>query len=342
MGSSKKKGQQRKAAKKALAAAAASGCVDSTISGGGGSSKIVAKVRSGDNKATKRFISGLTELGMDNMPLVSLEGSGVLSMVLEFLKRCEDETFDQVLSSVGGDLKSPAIWIHMLSTGSVNEPRCKLQIAESIGPLVRCFCNDIERIFFKSNKHWREGIAVFVSLVANVMKKNTADTTLENEKIIDTMLQYDGLVTSIVQMRFWSEHRPDIMQDLKTEGIAYEVIISMSREIIERLVLKAIEGESRNWLLEIICTTPIVNKAYDANCMVSYTAGLIRHLKTHSKERDALGEILLCLIREADCVDKDVISEIIDLGLNHTYDYALTYNVTLINPLITVGYHKKI
>ena len=50
MGSSKKKGQQRKAAKKALAAAAASsGGVDSSVSGGGGSSKIVAKVRIGDN-----------------------------------------------------------------------------------------------------------------------------------------------------------------------------------------------------------------------------------------------------------------------------------------------------
>jgi len=31
----------------------------------------------------------------------------VLPSVLDFLKRCEHETFGQVMASVGGDLKSP-------------------------------------------------------------------------------------------------------------------------------------------------------------------------------------------------------------------------------------------
>ena len=60
MGSSKKKGQQRKAAKKALSAAKVNGDgsgINDTVSGGGGySSKIVAKVRSGDNKVTKKLV----------------------------------------------------------------------------------------------------------------------------------------------------------------------------------------------------------------------------------------------------------------------------------------------
>ena len=86
MGASKKqRGKQRKAA--VLAAAANSG------SGGSSSSnKIVAKVRSGDNKVTKKL---LTPEGMANLTLISFSGyeqSGVLSVVLDFLNRCEDET----------------------------------------------------------------------------------------------------------------------------------------------------------------------------------------------------------------------------------------------------------
>jgi len=78
--SKKKKGKQRKAA--AAAAAANSGC-------GGGSSannKIVAKVRSGDNKVTKKLLTQPTEA---IIPLVI--SGGILSVVLESLNRCEDE-----------------------------------------------------------------------------------------------------------------------------------------------------------------------------------------------------------------------------------------------------------
>ena len=34
-----------------------------------------------------------------------------LPHVLNFLKRCEDETFDQVVDSVGGNLRSSVVWI---------------------------------------------------------------------------------------------------------------------------------------------------------------------------------------------------------------------------------------
>ena len=127
MGSSKKKGQQRKAAaKRAQSTETVASSINNSVSGdvasGGSNSKIVAKVRRGNNYATKklsftsqfkrfRAADMLAERGFRNL---SYEQSGILSIVLDFLNRCEDDTFHQVVSSVGGDLKSPASWIDIL------------------------------------------------------------------------------------------------------------------------------------------------------------------------------------------------------------------------------------
>ena len=269
--SKKKKGKQRKAA--VLAAAA---------NGSGGSNKVVAKVMSGDNKVTKKL---LTAEGVASLSLISYEHSGVLSIVLDYLKRCEDETFDSIMTSVGGDLKTPSTWIHILSRASYVEPSCKLQIAENIGPLISCFCNDTKRTFFKSNKCWREGIVLFVNLITNVMENGADANSLEDEKIIETMLLHDHLIRTIVQMGFWDVHRPDIMRELKAE-IRITNIIAISRQFVRLLVLTDMEGESRIRLLNTIGTTPIINKEYDPSCMISYTAELVRGLKTEQGIRE--------------------------------------------------------
>ena len=187
MGSSKKKGQQRKAAaKKALSAdtmnSGISGDINNSssgaVDGSGGSNKIVAKVRGGNNYATKKLTTTLHSVAG-----FSYEHSGALPAILEFLNRCEDETFEGIMNSVGGDLKSPSLWIQILVTATFVEPSCKLQIAENIGPLVSCMINDADRLLFKGNKHWREGIVPFINLVVNVME-NKDDKTLESEKLL--------------------------------------------------------------------------------------------------------------------------------------------------------------
>jgi len=83
-----------------------------------------------------------------------------LPHILNFLKRCEDETFDRVMSSVGGELVSPVPWIEVLLKTIEYAPGCSLQIATNIGPMVSCMCKDTERLFFKSNKLWREGFNI--------------------------------------------------------------------------------------------------------------------------------------------------------------------------------------
>ena len=62
-----------------------------------------------------------------------------LHPMLNFLKRCENETFHRVMNSASkGDLVSPVTWIEILMRAEELEPSCSLQIAANIGPLVKC------------------------------------------------------------------------------------------------------------------------------------------------------------------------------------------------------------
>jgi len=333
--SSKKKGQQRKAAaKKALSTdiGVTSGINSGSV--GGINCKSLAKIRSGDNKTTKKLLSEFPERYFQ-MASVSLEDSGVLSVVLEFLNRCEDETFQQVLSSVGGDLKCPSVWIKILAKGCYNnysEPSCKLQIAENIGPLVRCMVNDTERLFFKSNRLWKQGIVAFVNLVSNITQRQEKDgRVIENIQIVEALLQHEGLLRSIVQMGFWLEYRPDIVKELKSEGMHIAGIVTASRVLMVMLV-NEMEGESRPQLLDIIGTTPVMNKEYDSTCMISSVAGVVRRLKLiEERQRKGIFDVTQRLVREADCVDKGVITEVIDLGTNYTSDYECALSVALLS-----------
>ena len=156
----------------------------------------------------------------------------------------------------------------------------------------------------------------FVKLISNVME-NEDNNSLEDEKIIKTLLQHDDLIRTVVQMGFWDVHRPDIVKELKYEGLVSTDIVRASGILIEMLI-NGMEGESRIRLLKNIGTTPIVNKEYDSSCMVSYTAELVRGLKTED-QRDDTFQILQLLMREADCIDKDVVTEIIKLDTNAAF-----------------------
>jgi len=314
--SKKKKGKQRKAA--VLAAVA-----NNSGSGGGNSSsnKIVAKVRSGDNKVTKKL---LTAEGLASLSFSGYEQSGVLSVVLDFLNRCEHDTFDQVLSSIGGDLKKPSTWIGILLQASSIEPSCcSLQIAENIGPLVRCMCNDTERLFFKSNKHWREGIAGFAVLVLDMINVSINSERADGNIIVDTLLSHEGLLTSIVQWGFWRDHRPDIQKELRKKD--WDGIFDMSTERTILLLNDAWQRSEDRGIerLAIIGSAPIINKAYGATSMISFTSALIQHVMTEEWKRSELMtcfNTLLILIDEADCVDKEVITKLINVG-TITSDY---------------------
>ena len=80
----RERGKQRKAVKNLAAG-----------NGNDSITQIVAQVRKGDNKTTILLGNGSLELEKFNG--ISYEQSGILSVVLGFLNRCDHETFDGVM-----------------------------------------------------------------------------------------------------------------------------------------------------------------------------------------------------------------------------------------------------
>ena len=155
--------------------------------------KFVGDISRAQNNATESLISE------KNNPLdLSYEDSGILSSVLNFLKRCEDETFNRVIRSVKGDLVSPSVWINVLVRADASEPSCGLQIAKNIGPLVRCMINDTERVFFKSNKHWGYCMLVFAELIYKmILRRNVRkDKKMRLSNTFFSMRDYLNLLSS--------------------------------------------------------------------------------------------------------------------------------------------------
>lgn len=350
----KKRGQQRKAAQNEDAAAKALGRAASLsrpgerIVNSQDIEHIIAKISRDiekGNDAATRSIFDSSVSGIILQPRTQHKlNMKVMPYVLNFLKRSEDETFTRVLSRAGGDmgkkLKTPSTWIMALEsfvkTFDDNDKSILLQIAESIGPLIRCMCNDTERVFFKSNKHWREGILPFALLISRMVNTSTIGSTDEkstDNKLVDTLLSYDGLLSSIIQWGFWGEdHRPDITNELGNVicGTISDVcahVVSIGRDTIRMLVTNAasnsVSAKDKN-LLDTIGTIPIVSTEYDSNCMVSFVVGLIREVKKEGIPplEPYITSVLQPLMEEADGIDKDVIREMIDLGMNHVHDYA--------------------
>ena len=242
-----------------------------------------------------------------------------LPHVLNFLKRCDQETFAEVVASVGGDLVSPNTWIEVLLRTMEYEPGCGLQIAENIGPLVRCMSADAERLFFTSNKHWIEGIKSFVLLVYNLVRYSAVE-----KEVLNALLQQNGLFGSIVQWSFWADHRPDILEELVNAACGN--VVKFGENTI-RMLISIIYQRNKNWL-EKVGTTPIVSKAYDSTCMISYAEGLIQQMKTNGFDVSDL-QTIQQLIIGIDCVDKGVITETVDLGLNFTTEFTYAFSLAL-------------
>ena len=272
----------------------------------------------GDNSTTEI----LTKLTSEDVPTngicwpnISLDQSAVIAIVLHcFLGKCEDETLGKVV--VGGDLESPSLWIKVLSKAVELEPSCVGEISEKIGPLIRSMCNDMTRLFFKSNAHWKESIVPFVQLISDMIIFST------DWEVVNTLLKHEGLLASIIQWIFWDQDvRPDLVNELSVKKCTD--ITSIAKEVIGDLLKNAANNpstEDRHLLGRIGCM-PIVSKEYGPNCRISYMAELISFIKANEmKEKEHL-KILQSLLYAGDCIDKDVIMGIIDLGTNRLHDY---------------------
>ena len=266
--------------------------------------------------------------------------NGVLSVALNFLQRCEDETFAEVMLDVGGgDLISPESWIRILWRAATESSSCRTQIVSNIGTLVKCMCDDTKRQLFKSNKHWREGVLPFVQLISEMIYNSYQSDDSVDKTIITLLLQNKELLTSIVQWGFWrDDYRPDITSELSAEDC--EVIVSLGKNTTIFLLMEAVDmnelkdnSEYECWddlvlsdenlsLVQSIGIIPIISKSYDPTCMISNMVGMIHRLKNDSKSGLKLPlRTFRLLIMKADCVDEGVIGEMIDMGIWHSFDF---------------------
>ena len=320
MSSKRERGKQRKALKNL---AAANGIDNIT--------NTVALVRKGDNDATLLLADG----SLEESNGILYEQSGVLSTVFKLLKRCEDDTFVKVMLDIGGNLTTPKSWIRILIKAEAQEESCRLQIAQSIGPLVRCMCNDNTRLFFKSNKHWLDTIRAFVALIHNMILSGVSNLDKTEGKEMITLFQHEGLLTSIIHWGFWNEeYRPDIAKELETdEQIS---IVRLGKATVKRLIKVADkETEGGREGLELIGTTPIISEEYDPECSISLVVGLIRLTGIEGWSMDA-SKCLRLLVCDTGCrcVDKDVINELIDLGINTRDDKWAAHVAILLSFMI--------
>jgi len=352
MGAAKKKrGQQRKAAAKDFTTATNN---DTTGRSGGANigglsinkrqvikalnripqTKIIEMVQQGDPITTYALSESLIKG-------ISYQRSGILTSVLNFLGRCEFETFEEVMGNstfASQDLVSPSIWIKVLIKADEMEPNCALQIAENISPLVRSMCADTKRLFFGSNKHWVDSFYSFVSLISCLLSRMIIDSDeSESMRISKELLNHGNLLKTIVQWGYWGEYRSDIMNELPEVVTS---IVDIGKNLTKVLVKDVYErkdgtGSLSSYdagIINIIGTTPVINKEYDPNSMVSYTEGLIRQAKTTGDEDDFT--IIHFLVANVDCVDKRVIIELIDLGMNFTTDIGNAIRVMRISQSI--------
>jgi len=331
----KKKGQQRKAAKNQAMANYGVSSSRELAAKIEAETKFVEDVGKARNVQTRGLTLDIND--MNHSSTLTLSGmleqvpgqvhKRALPHILNFLKRCEQETFDQVVASVGGDLVRPVTWIEVLIKVVEYEPGCSLQIAESIGPLVSRMVNDTDCLLFKSNKHWTEGIRYFVWLIHDMVS-----SSMEDKEVLSTLLQHDGLLESIIQWSFWADHRPDLVEDLG--DAACEFVVTFGKNITRLLVNSIYQRrndeaiQQKNWLEKVGCT-PIVNKAYDPTCMVSYVEGMVQQMKTNEFDGSDL-QTFSQLTIGIDCVDKGVITETIDLGVNFATDYKCAFSLALI------------
>ena len=167
-----------------------------------------------------------------------------------------------------------------------------------------------------------EGVNCAVALLIYTILHYEGAPDQNLRKVMYALFQHEGLLKSIVQWGFWGENRPDIVKELGV--VKCELVVEWGRDATDVLIRNAevdAEDEVVNRIrLETIATTSIVSKEYDPNCMISYVAGVIRMMKAtgHSD----YFYVIMSFIGIIDCVDKGVITEVIDFGMNYSTDYA--------------------
>lgn len=257
---------------------------------------------------------------------------GLIQIILDILKQCGEKEFSQVLVATT-TVVSPVEYIGCLSQyvirdvmsgkrtpqDNIDDPVC-IEIAENIGPLVECMCDNETREFFKSKFFWYQSYSFFVMFVQNLV--------MMNSEAMNVLLQYeDGRLTCIlIQTLFFEKYRPDIMKDELAPKLmlggptchaALEIIqMHMSMITNEKGVGDRFIGEQSKKIYDI-GVTPVVCGSHDPNCSISFMRGLVDLLGDPAEATTKhICYYLLHLFSAAGCIGSDVIEGVIGLGMH--------------------------
>ena len=137
--------------------------------------------------------------------------------------------------------------------------------------------------------------------------------------------------------------RPDIPKESKSYLItkSIEIIEDFAHRATSKLIAMSIDKSlspfeqdhfTKDGLdqLKLIATTPVVSRAYDANCKVLYVIGMIHMLKGFKSDDPQDQDVFYTLFvftSNADCANNEVVAKVIDLGRSFTSNFDDANNV---------------
>ena len=286
-----------------------------------GPSRIVEDISKGKDLPTRACISLDGENVSDSLLRQEIVDAGLVGVVSKLLNRCQEEKFEDVLSDIGeGDLSCPDHWLHLLRNVAFAMPDAqklrdtRIQVAESLGPVVSCFVDDIKREFFNDNESWHRGIFPFIALLQNLVLE---------EATVPILRQYEGISDVVVQAMFYTECRNDIIEEAKQYSSSmtdpdYSQIAASAGYVVQEFVDACGEGDGANPTDEekerllYLATTSTINTNYEKTSK-AFAVGLVNLLERNTVLRSQLYWILnqfAC----ADCLDKEVIQSLVKYG----------------------------
>jgi hypothetical protein len=301
---------------------------------------ILEKVRLGDSEA----ITAVNNLATpDELAYRSkLVEGGLIGIYLDLLKKCDGTTFAELFGEEGGEkfVPSPIEWMGFLSNyvtslrrapqsnpddipGRNGDPIC-IEIAENLGPLIKCMRDDQKRELFGSKLFWYQTYPFFIIFVTNLV--------MMNNKAMPILLQYENgeFLKVMVQHLFINKYRDDIMKDdLAIKWILPRLYMSAdaaTRFVYLRIAMIVDEDDSlpgglftdeQTSKLYKIGVTPVVNESFDPNCNVSFMRGIVELVgqPTDDPTSKNIFYYFLSNLSVAGCVDADVINGVIRLGM---------------------------
>ena len=260
-----------------------------------------------------------------------LISAGLIQVLLSLLNQCEDEEFDTVRN--GGDVVSPVNWITILDMILEDDTSYAMEVAQNIGPLTRCMCDYNTRMMYKRNVLWYESVASFLALLSRLIQtKETVTTVIENE----------GLMDFLIQCPFWRYNRPDIIHEIESFEKSGAHNVSLNVTVMECALMDIVtvvecalmdiahiiaavswqmdydEETSATCLYKFGTTTIPIKDEGGTVRKTPFIVALFKLMDSVQMNRgtqECINMVLSQLIG-SNCVDKDVISGVINYGLN--------------------------